>query len=106
MAFLPLLRCHFHASRVPQAPCSRPGRLERIWSVYRRSCWLKQIADRYPEASDLRCRLEEIPDLVGSVDVPVGIAKQAPTVQGGMRGAVAAALDGVERDPGLARCGP
>jgi len=55
---------------------------------------------------ELRHRLEEFPNLVCGVDVPVGIAKQAPAVHGGMRDAVAAAFDGVERDTALAGCGP
>jgi hypothetical protein len=54
----------------------------------------------------LRHRLEEFPNLVCGVDVPVGIAKQAPAVHGGMRNAVAAASNGVERDAALAGCGP
>jgi len=54
----------------------------------------------------LRHRLEEFPNLVCGVDVPVGIAKQAPAVHGGMRDAVAAASNGVERDTALAGCGP
>ena len=53
-----------------------------------------------------RHRLEELPNLVCGVDVPVGIAKQAPAVHGGMRDAVAAALYGIERDTALAGCGP
>ena len=54
----------------------------------------------------LRRRLEEFPDLVRGVDVPVGMAEQAPAVRGGMRDAVAAALDGVERDTAFADRGP
>ena len=54
----------------------------------------------------LRHRLEEFPDLVRSVDVPVGMAKQALAVHGGMRAVVAAALDGVERDTALVGRGP
>src|SRR6202035_4404223 len=79
----------------------RPLNNVRRWKVVGRGC-----PSSCPCSPFLRRRLEEVPNLVGGVDVPVGIAQQAEVVHGGMRDAVAAASDGVEREAALAGRGP
>src|SRR5690348_17347582 len=72
-------------------------RLPRLW----RSCGSSSY-----DLLSLRRLLEEVPNLPRGVKVAVGIAEQARTVRGGMRCAVAAALNPDERHAALAGRGP
>lgn len=93
-------------SQVEKLPASEQDALAAI--VIEELASERRWAESFAKSQDvlsLSRRLEEVPDLVGGMNVPVRMAEQAKAVHLGMRRSVAAAFDGVERDTGLAGCG-